>query len=117
TVWPSAGALATKAVPMFPPAPGLFSTTTDTSSAVAICWAYRRVSVSPPPPGEKGATKVTGVVGQVSARAAAVTRAAEANSPSDSSLHALFRSGRANAAGARGCDMGIPQEQCAAAQG
>lgn len=58
-VYPSAGLLATNFAPMFPPAPGLFSTMTGCPSD----WASRsetiRARMSFPPPGANGTTNLT----------------------------------------------------------
>ena len=77
SVWPSAGARATDAVPTLPPAPGRFSTMTVTPSPAANWLAKLRASVSPPPPGENGATKVMGSFGQSRDRGAGWAVAAE----------------------------------------
>src|SRR4249920_2054292 len=55
-VYPSGADLATKSAPMFPPAPGLFSTTTDWPHASVSRCAIRRPVISSEPPGGNGTT-------------------------------------------------------------
>jgi hypothetical protein len=55
------------AVPMLPPAPGRFSTTTLWFNSLPSGMLTRRASVSPPPPGANGTISVMGRLGQVSA--------------------------------------------------
>ena len=50
TVWPSAGALATKPLPMVPPAPGRFSTSAGWLQASCSFCPMVRASVSVAPP-------------------------------------------------------------------
>src|SRR6516225_9663164 len=81
SVWPSAGALATKPVPMLPPAPDLFSTTNGTPNFACRCCCRMRASKSADPPAANGTTMVTGRCGQAScacAGAASATTAATA---------------------------------------
>jgi len=51
TVWPSAGAWATRPAPMLPPAPGLFSTITLPRLAAAASASERAAASSGPPAG------------------------------------------------------------------
>src|SRR6185436_759887 len=53
-VLPSAGDLATKSAPMWPLAPGLFSTITCSFHSSVSFGAIRRARASAPPPGGKG---------------------------------------------------------------
>src|SRR5260221_6701315 len=54
---------------MLPPAPGLFSTTTDWPQTCCRRLPTRRAVISVEPPGANGTTTRTGLVGQATARA------------------------------------------------
>jgi hypothetical protein len=82
SVWPSGAALATSAVPMLPPAPARLSTTTVCFQISPSFCASRRATTSVLPPGAKGTTRVTLLVGQsdcASAGAVASARVARAS--------------------------------------
>src|SRR4051794_20784464 len=68
-VCPSAGALATAAAAVIPPAPGRFSTTNGLPKESVSFWATARVTISPRPPGPKPTTILTGRVGNSCAAA------------------------------------------------
>src|SRR5262245_12425137 len=70
SVWPSGSALATTSAPMFPPAPGRFSTTTGWPSVLASSSPTARARTSTSPPAGNGAIMRMGFVGQVCAAAA-----------------------------------------------
>src|SRR3954468_11282121 len=70
TVYPSAGDFATKSAPMFPPAPGLFSTTTLCPQRSLNCCASRRPTASSGPPGGNGTISRAGFTGNDCANAA-----------------------------------------------
>src|SRR6516164_4185597 len=75
SVWPSAGALATKPVPMLPPAPDLLSTTNGTPNFACRCCCRMRASKSADPPAANGTTMVTGRCGQASCACAGAASA------------------------------------------
>src|SRR3990172_7218982 len=77
SVWPSGGALATKSVPILPPAPVRFSTITGWPSASASLGARMRAVKSAMPPGGRVAIIRSGLVGQACA-GAAVGKSADA---------------------------------------
>src|SRR5712692_5330212 len=62
-VWPSGADLATKSAPMWPLAPGRFSTTIGWAQIPASFGSKMRASVSAPPPGGNGTTMCTGFDG------------------------------------------------------
>src|SRR5258706_1348807 len=62
-VWPSGADLATKSAPMWPLAPGRFSTTIGCAQIPASFGSMMRASVSAPPPGGNGTTMCTGFEG------------------------------------------------------
>ena len=64
SVWPSAAACTTPAVPKLPPAPALFSTTTVWPSTSCKPLAKGRAAMSEGPPGGQGTTMVKGLPGQ-----------------------------------------------------
>jgi hypothetical protein len=68
-VVPSAGDLATSSVPILPPAPGLFSTTTGCFHLSLSFCAMTRASASEAPPGVCGTTMRTVFDGNVCAAA------------------------------------------------
>jgi len=74
-VYPSAGALAVRAAPTVPPAPGLLSTMTGCDHSVCNWVARARATRSVVPPGVNGAISVTGLVGQASVVCAAALAA------------------------------------------
>src|SRR6516162_3172736 len=78
SVWPSAGAFATKPVPMLPPAPDLFSTMHGTPNFVCRCCCRMRASKSADPPAANGTTMVTGRCGQASCACASAVSATTA---------------------------------------
>jgi hypothetical protein len=63
SVWPSVE-LATSCIAMFPAAPGLLSTNTFWPMVLAISPATARATISELPPGAKGTTRRSGLVGQ-----------------------------------------------------
>src|SRR2546425_1520090 len=63
SVWPSGGDFATRSVPTTVPAPGRFSTITGWPQTSCILPATRRPMMSVAPPGGKGTTMRTGLVG------------------------------------------------------
>src|SRR5437667_11419685 len=64
SVWPSGADLATKSAPIWPLAPGRFSTTIACAQIAARLGSMMRASVSAPPPGGKGTTMRTGFDGK-----------------------------------------------------
>src|SRR5712691_474218 len=80
-VWPSGADLATKSAPMWPLAPGRFSTTIGCAQIPASFGSMMRASVSAPPPGGNGTTMCTGFEGNPweSAPAAEKSNAKPAN--------------------------------------
>ena len=70
TAWPSAAPLATSATPIWPAAPGLFSTTTGWPKRSARCGPMVRAIRSTLPPGGNGTTMRTGLLGKLCANAA-----------------------------------------------
>src|SRR2546430_1479395 len=64
SVYPSAGARATRSAARFPLAPGRFSTTTGTFSPADILSASRRAVTSDAPPGGYGTTTWIGLEGK-----------------------------------------------------
>ena len=62
-VYPSGVAAATACAPMFPLAPGLFSTTNDCFVVSVSDCASNRANTSVPPPGEDGTMSLTGLAG------------------------------------------------------
>src|SRR5438309_7211347 len=64
SVWPSGADLATKSAPIWPLAPGRFSTTMACAQIPASLGSMMRASVSAPPPGGKGTTMRTGFEGK-----------------------------------------------------
>src|SRR5436853_1041612 len=81
SVWPSGADLATKSAPIWPLAPGRFSTTIAWAQIPASLGSMMRASVSAPPPGGKGTTMRTGFDGNPweSAPAAEKSNARPAN--------------------------------------
>ena len=63
SVWPSAAALATYSVPMFPPTPARLSTTNCCPSASPSFWPTMRATRSTLPPAAYGTIARTGLVG------------------------------------------------------
>src|SRR3982074_3029544 len=63
-VYPSGSRWATISAAMWPPAPGLFSTTTDWPQTSCRRLPTRRAVVSVEPPGVNGTTTRTGLAGQ-----------------------------------------------------
>ena len=78
-VCPSAAARCTKAAPMVPVAPALFSTTKDCLSFSPSLGATARATWSVEPPAGKGTTRVTGLSGQAWADAEKAASAARAS--------------------------------------
>ncbi len=76
SVLPSAGALATMAVPIAPPPPPRLSTTTVAPISRAMGTAYERATISALPPGANGTTRVRGLPPRSWARTAPQARAA-----------------------------------------
>src|SRR5438270_13947153 len=72
--------MAASAVPRFPPAPGLFSTTIGCPSMVAILLKRTRLSTSLALPPANGMITVMGRLGKLCAPAASQTKAAAAHS-------------------------------------
>src|ERR1700716_1798385 len=83
SVWPSGTDLATKSAPIWPLAPGRFSTTIGWAQIPASLGSMMRVSVSAPPPGGNGTTMCTGFDGNSweKAPAAEKSNARPANAP------------------------------------
>src|SRR5712691_2355036 len=77
-VWPSGADLATKSAPMWPLAPGRFSTTIGCAQIPASFGSMMRASVSAPPPGGKGTTMRTGFDGKPCANAPAAEKTSTA---------------------------------------
>ena len=65
SVWPSLLALAASCVPMLPPAPGRFSTTTEAPSTSLSFWLTTRPTMSLVPPAACGTIMTIGRLGQV----------------------------------------------------
>src|SRR5258706_2981139 len=74
SVLPSGTDFATKSAPIWPLAPGRFSTITGCPQIAASLGSMRRASVSAPPPGGNGTTMRTGFDGNTCARAVADAR-------------------------------------------
>ena len=66
-VYPSGRAFARAVQPICPPAPGLFSTTSACPNAGVMYLATSLITMSFPPPGEKGTTASTGFDGKSAA--------------------------------------------------
>src|SRR5690606_19095632 len=81
TVYPSGADFATLSVPIFPPAPGLFSTITDCfNESLIICATIRPITSAGPPAG-KGTTSLIGLDGYASDATAPATRPVDAHKP------------------------------------
>src|SRR5882672_6541718 len=78
SMWPSGFARATASVPMMPPAPPWLSTTTDLPRRSESWKAIMRPTTSLLPPGGKGMTRRSGLVGKVWALAAVAKARANA---------------------------------------
>src|SRR5439155_25068588 len=78
-VYPSGAAMAASAVPRFPPAPGLFSTTIGCPSMVAILLKRTRLTTSLALPPANGMITVMSRVGKLCALAAPETKAVAAH--------------------------------------
>jgi hypothetical protein len=66
-LWPSGAARDARPAPSVPPAPPLLSMTNWRPTFLVICANSGRAKASVPPPGGKGTTMVTGLVGHAEA--------------------------------------------------